>query len=419
MAGVRITALATVALLMTGLGVSLAAAPAYAEECTVGRTAFVTDQNDSKALASIGVPQSWRLATGRGVTVAVVDSGVNDENQHLGQGAVQPGKTFVGGDIDARDDINGHGTALAGIIAARQHGDSALVGVAYDATVIPVRVYIDEETDSNPTPGTQYLPDTARLAQGIRWAADRGVDVMNVSISTDATDDALPALRSAVQYALRKDVVVVASGGDQEGGAEAESLTVPRYPAAFPGVIGVSATNALGSVDNASIHGDHIDVSAPGARVLIAFHANGDCISNEVAASSWATGFVSGVAAQLRERYPEESRKEIAYRITASAARPRLGARDTVQGWGLVQPYAALSMTIDPNRPGPPVPGEKTQKVKVEASGATVPAPTQDALAPARSSALWWSIFGVGLCALMIVLRPWVARLVRRPGSSS
>lgn len=415
-AGRRAAVAAAAGLLTTGLSVAATSGPAEAAPCQVGKTAYVKDQNASNALASIGVPQSWRLATGRGVTVAVVDSGVDAANQHLGR-AVLPGRTFVGG--TGRTDINGHGTAVAGIIAAREYKQSALVGVAYDARILPVRVYVDERTPTNPSPSTKYLPDTSRLADGIRWAADNGADVINVSISTSATDDALAKLRSAVRYAVQeKDVVVVASGGDQAAGKEDVSLVVPRFPAGFPGVIGVTATNAEGVVDNASIHGEHIDVSAPGANVLLAFYRNGDCLSDGVAASSWATAFVSGVAAQLRERYPEESAAEIGYRIKASAARPRPGERDILQGWGLVQPYAALSMTIDPNRPGPRVPGETAPKVEVEPSGATVAAPAEDVLTAARSSVLWWSILGIGLCALMLVLRPWVGRLVRRTRST-
>ena len=138
---------------------------------------------------------------------------------------------------------------------------------------MPVRVFQDEDTTgSRPV---AYPPDTRRMAQGIAWAVRNGADVINVSMSTRPTDDALPELKAALDLARRKDVVVVASGGNQDVD---EAFTQMRYPAGGDGVIGVAATNQSGEVDNWSIHGAQNDVSAPGSDVLISYHANGDCL---------------------------------------------------------------------------------------------------------------------------------------------
>jgi type VII secretion-associated serine protease mycosin len=387
-------------------------APAVAGEpvpCEVGRTQYVTEP--SNAIASLGIPQTWSLATGKGVVVAVVDSGVEAGNAHLGK-AVLPGTAFVPGDQTGREDILGHGTGVAGIIAGRSLGSrSALVGVAPDADILPVRVFQDEDpTGSRPV---AFPPDTARMARGIRWAVLHGADVINVSMSTRPTDSALPELLDALSLARRKDVVVVASGGNAESNAP---FTQTRYPAGAPGVIGVAATNAVGNVDDWSIHGPQNDVSAPGADVLIAFHDNGDCLEGgERAFTSWSAGFVSGLAAQLRERFPDESADQIAYRIMASADRPRLAERNDIEGWGEIRPYSALTMTLDPNRPGPPLPGVSHQApAKVKESTVTPLAARSDPLAPARVAAMWWGLLAVGLCALALVLRPWVGALARR-----
>ena len=396
------------ATLLAGPVTVVGAAPAFADEtdCEVGTTRYVNES--SYAISSLSIPQSWGLATGKGVTVAVVDSGVDSGNAHL-RGAVLPGTSFVPG--PPTQDLLGHGTGVAGIIAARYVDGSALVGAAPDAKILPVRVFQDEDTTGS-TP-VAYPPDTRRMAQGIAWAVRNGADVVNVSMSTRPTDDALPELKAALDLARRKDVVVVASGGNQDVD---EAFTQIRYPAGGDGVIGVAATNQSGEVDNWSIHGAQNDVSAPGSEVLISYHANGDCLAGQDHAyTSWATGFVTGLAAQLRQRYPKESADQIAYRIMASADRPRMSERDEVQGWGQIRPYSALTMTLDPNRPGPPIPGVAPRTEPKPAGSPVSPLTARpDPLAPARVQALWWGLAAVGLCALALVLRPWLGRLGRR-----
>jgi type VII secretion-associated serine protease mycosin len=399
--------LATAGLLASGL-VVLTAPPSVAEECNAGQTSYVSEP--SAALVNLGVPQSWRLATGDGVTVAVVDSGVEMDNQHLGPDVVLPGTTFISGpgvSPEGRNDQLGHGTAIAGIVAAREIEDqSALVGVAYDARILPVQVF-----QYDPQPGQQVpnTPDTALMARGIRWAVDNGADVINVSMSADRRDPALGQLKAALDHAYDQDVVVVASAGNNTPNSdnELESTSEPRWPAAHPKVIGVAAANASGVVDDYTIHGPGTDVAAPGANVLISFRQYGDCVAGKDRPySSWAAGFVSGLAAQLRERYPRASVDEIRYRILASADRPRLGERDDIEGWGLIRPYDALAMTIDPTVPGPPLPGRlKRSRPEATRDVEALAAPV-DPWADARSAALWWGLGGLGVTALALILRP-------------
>lgn len=399
-------ALAAIGLPLGLAGPARAAAPAPetdAAQCTVGTTRYTTQP--SYVLNSLGILKTWPLATGRGQVVAVVDSGVDTRNAHLQGGVVLPGKSFVPGPATA--DGQGHGTAVAGIIAGQVlPGRSSLYGVAPEARILPVRVYLNESgTGGEHVP---YPPDTARLAEGIRWAADHGADVINVSLGVPATNAELPVLRSAVEFAIhRKHAVVVASSGNTDG----SDTTALQYPAAFPGVIGVAAADDRGVVDQWSLHGPQVDVSAPGGNVLVAFFANGDCLAGtDHPYTSWAAPFVSGLAAQLRQRFPHESVARIAYRIMASADRPRRGERDDVQGWGEIRPYAALTMTLDPRRAGPPLPGHHEAAAPRPQADLSPLAARPDPREPVRRQALWWGLGAVGAAALALVLRPLTAR---------
>ncbi len=203
----------------------------------------------------------------------------------------------------------------------------------------------------------------------------------------------------------------MAASGDSAVG----EVNMERYPASFPGVIGVAAANSTGTVDDFSVHNEGVDVIAPGQDVIVAFHANGDCLGGETPQTSYAAGFVSGLAAQLVERFPRESNEMIAWRIMSTAKRARPSARDNRSGWGLIQPYAALTVVPDASRPGPPLPGAAPVVTAKAVSGLEIATKRRDPLAAVREQAVWWALGGAGLAALALLLRP----LVRRRSASS
>ncbi len=383
------------------------ALPAAAVDCAEAGERYIDES--SYALSRFGIGRAWQMTLGAGVTVAVVDSGVAADNAHLRE-AVEPGRSFVPGDADptGRTDIWGHGTAVASLIAGRPVKGSSVYGVAPSAEILPVRVFAVEASNGY-VPPAELAPDVRRIAEGITWAATHGADVINVSMSSRSDD---PVLRAAVREAVRRDVVVVASGGNREKDDEPDG---PRYPAALPGVIGVAASDESDEVTTSSIHGPHIDVYAPGQNVPAAYKLGGDCLLGiDQPYSSYAAGYVSGVAALLRAQYPDETASEIEYRLTASADRPRRDQRDDERGWGLVQPVEALSLTLDPGRPGPPLPGAK--QVRPATAGTALPPLRRlsDPLAPMREQMLWWLLLGAGSVALAFVLRPWLGAGLRR-----
>lgn len=374
-------------LLAPGAAHAADAPPTDAENrCEVGRTQLVDDPAAAQNVLRTGFRDSWSLATGEGVTVAVIDTGVDTGNVHLSRGVAE-GRSFVGG--SATEDPYGHGTALAGIIAARPVQGSVAVGAAYRAELLPVRV-IGEQSR------------TRDVADGIRWAAEQGADVINVSLTTGPSDRDLPALRSAAELAIAEGSIVVAAAGNAQ---EQEPFTQVQYPAGFDGVVGVAATNASGAVDDWSVHGEHVDIAAPGVNVLTTFRADGDClVALDRPYTSYATGYVSGLAALLVERFPNDTPEQVVNRMLATADRPVAGERDDLQGWGVIEPLAALNSSSNA------APGSQTAASTAERAQVRPSISSAHPLETARAQLAWWALLLTGLAATALIVGPWARR---------
>lgn len=326
------------------------AMPAVAadEACTVGTVTLTTDT--PPALAVLQADLSWTRSTGAGVLVAVVDSGIDRSNPHL-SAAVAGGIDLVGDGTDPSGytDYDGHGTAIAGEIAARQIDGSGVVGLAPGASLLSVRVFrgTDDESVRN-----GWGPSTERVAAGIRYAADAGARVINVSISNyEQSSD----LKDAVAYAAASGSLVVASAGN--AATTDDTSSTPRYPAAYPGALAVTAVNADGVGTDDSIHGPHVDVAAPGSQVLTSATGAGDCLyAADTPSSSFATGYASAAAALVVQAHPGETPAQWEYRLTATAVRADPDARDDVVGWGVLQPFEAITLLPDASTRGPESP---------------------------------------------------------------
>lgn len=370
---------------------------ATSTQCTQEKTQWVAQR--PPALTRLAADRAWQSATGAGVLVAVVDSGVDPGNAHLAD-AVRPGVDLVGvaGDPTGRTDTAGHGTAVAGQIAARllpatADRESGVVGLAPDAAILPVRVYYADDDQAREQ---GVAPDAARLAAGIDAAVAAGARVVNVSMSTP---NDTPALAQAVARATAAGSLVVASAGNRN--TSSDETDGPRYPAAYDGVLAVTAVDVDDRAAADAIHGPHVDVAAPGTNVLTTYHAAGDCmLSGEGTSTSFATAYVSAAAALLAERYPEESPAQWAHRLEVTAARDQPAARDDLVGWGIVRPDAALAFVDDGTAPGPPSPVHTPDTAQVADARTVDVSPREDALAGARQGAVWWGIGGTAVVLL-------------------
>ncbi|MFI8931990.1 type VII secretion-associated serine protease mycosin [Streptomyces sp. NPDC053474] len=287
------------------------------------------------ALDAMGTGQAWRTTKGEGVTVAVLDTGVDGTHPDL-RGSVLPGKDMVGFGARRGDRTWArHGTAMAGIIAGHGHGEGrgdGVLGIAPGARILPVRVILE---DGDPARRKARQSRGNALAEGIRWAADHGADVINLSLGDDSKSaHPEPSEDAAVQYALKKGAVVVASAGN--GGERGDHVS---YPAAYPGVIVATAVDENGARASFSTRRWYATVSAPGDDIVI---ADPDRKYYEGWGTSAASAFVSGAVALIRAARPGLSPAQVKRLLQDTAQDAPAGGRDDSRGFGLIDPVAAL-----------------------------------------------------------------------------
>ncbi|MFB6561154.1 MULTISPECIES: type VII secretion-associated serine protease mycosin [unclassified Streptomyces] len=275
--------------------------------------------------------------SGNSVRVAVIDTGVDRANPQLSAAIdTGAGKDYVdpkGG--DGTVDTIGHGTKVAGLIAARPQQGTGFVGLAPESTIIPIR-----QNDG------QGKGTAANLSQAIDHAVAKGAQVINISQDTEAQLSVDSDLGKSVQKAVAANVVVVASAGN-DGLSGQKRKT---YPAAFPGVLAVGSSDRNNERAGFSQPGDFIGVAAPGVDMVSTVPGFGQCIDN---GTSFSAPYVAGVAALLRAKHADWSAQQIIWQIQNTAERA-VNGRDDYVGWGVVDPVRALSH--DQQAPKAPVP---------------------------------------------------------------
>lgn len=277
------------------------------------------------SLKRVLLDQLWQDTKGKGVTVAVIDTGVDDKHPQL-VGAVDAklGRDFISKKGDGTLDPVGHGTKVAGIIAARPVEGTGFVGIAPEATIMPIRQNDDKDSGK---------ADTMALA--IKYAVDKGARVIN--ISQDTTKPLAPdsKLALAVKDAIDHDVVVVASAGNR--GADGKLRNT--YPAALPGVLAVGASDRNNERAPFSQPGEFVSVAAPGVDMVSTVPGRGHCVDN---GTSFSAPYVSGVAALIRAKHPTWTYGNVIAQIQQTAQRLGLG-HDRFIGWGVIDPVKALT----------------------------------------------------------------------------
>lgn len=322
------------------------------------------------------VSEAQKFATGAGVTVAVIDTGVNASPRV----PADPGGDFVDQGGNGLSDCDAHGTLAAAIIAGRPAPTDAFVGVAPDARLISLRQTseafqpVGARVDPNDPNTTPTAGSIRSLARALVHAANLGAGVINVSEAacvkvTRPVDES--SLGAAVNYAVnvKNAVVIVAAGNTGQGCTQnpPPDPSVPTDPRGWKGVqaivtpawydplvLTVGSINQDGAPSNFSMHGPWLGAAAPGENI-VALGYNGAPVNAlqgqdgpiPITGTSFSAAYVSGLAALLRQRFPDLTAAQIMNRITATARHPG-GGTDNLVGAGVVDPVAALTWDLPP-----------------------------------------------------------------------
>jgi thermitase len=285
---------------------------AYASDVIPNDPGWVYQYN----MVAIHAPAGWDWTTGSGwVNIAILDTGVDLYHPDLMYKNL-PGWDFVNNDSIPQDD-NGHGTHVAGIAAASSNNGIGVAGVNWGANILPVKVL-------NSSGGGTY----ANVAAGITWATDHGAQVINLSLG-----GSFPSLvlENAVNYAYDRGVILVAATGNAGVGSV-------LYPAAYPPVIAVAATDSTNTRASFSNYGPQVDVAAPGASIYSAFPGGGYGYRS---GTSMAAPHVSGLAAILRG-IPGNGPARTRMLIESTSLDLGAPGWDVYYGYGLIQMDAAI-----------------------------------------------------------------------------
>lgn len=301
------------------------------------------------SLQRVLLDELWQgTRKGEGVRIAVIDTGVDDKNPQLSSAVDKAAGLDLLGKGKGGDPTNdevGHGTKVAGIIAARWARGTGFVGLAPNSTIIPIR---QNDADSS--------GDSDSMAEAIRHAVAQKADVINISQDTTKPLSGTSALAQAVREAIARNVVVVASAGND--GLDGKDKNT--YPAAFEGVLAVASSGRNNERAAFSQAGSFVGVAAPGVDIVSTVPGGGQCTDS---GTSFSAPFVAGVAALLKEKHPDWTPAQIVTQIEQTAERS-VDGHDNYVGWGVVDPVRAVQDSDIADPPSSPTPDPGTRQAK-------------------------------------------------------
>ncbi|MGW0775022.1 type VII secretion-associated serine protease mycosin [Streptomyces sp. NPDC002835] len=330
----RLTA-AAAATAITLIGLPSAPAVAAPGQCTYPGEKY---EGRPWALQRVLLDELWKQSTGKGVRVAVIDTGVDTKHPQLrpavdaGSGTNllpkdlkdENGNKIERGKENGTTDTVGHGTKVAGIIAARPAKGTGFVGLAPDATIIPIQ---QNDADGHGTAKT--------LAEAIDYAVDQEASVINISQDTANAVEPTALLKKAVDRALAEEVVIVASAGNDGLGGNVKKT----YPASYDGVLAVASSDRNNERAAFSQSGDFVGIAAPGVDIITTVPGGGHCADN---GTSFSAPYVAAVAALVKSKHKDWEQEQIVAQLQQTAERSTAGP-DRLVGWGVVDPVRALT----------------------------------------------------------------------------
>jgi hypothetical protein len=252
------------------------------------------------ALEQIEAPAAWGYSTGQGTLIAIIDTGTDLDHPDLADKVRTDIDYDFINDDDTADDDHSHGTHVSGSAAATTNNGTGIAGLGWEAMILPIKV-LDSQGDG----------DSADLAQAIRYAADHGADVINMSLGGPV--DCPLAVQEAADYAHARGVVLVAASGNHGG---SDGPNAEMFPANCQHVLGVGATTINDAIGSYSNYGAHVSVVAPGSGIYSTW-TGGSYVNDS--GTSMATPHVAGLAALVMAHYPAYTPDEIASALLDNA----------------------------------------------------------------------------------------------------
>jgi type VII secretion-associated serine protease mycosin len=362
-------------------------------------------------LDALRVRQAHEISSGGGVTVAVIDSGIDKTRPAL-SGRLVPGRCFGSAEaIPPTMDDNGHGTAMAGLIGGNGKDSRHIVGVSPGAKLMPLCVTGEHTTDDSLF---------RSITPAIRYAVDHGANVISMSLGayeSHALDDTVTKLHDAISYAEAHNVVLVAGVGNK--GQDNEGVL---SPARIPGVIAVSGIGTNGKLWKDSVTGDQVAIAAPAEHILSTDTNNKfkdgkpvDSTGYQIASgTSSATALVAGAAALVRAKYPQLDAANVINRLIRTADHQGAPGRNPQYGYGIVDPVKALTAHVDPVKSNP------LGQLDAPAAGS---GSSKAAAAPAKTSSgsnvgVWIAVGAAVLVIIVVLIIVLAARARRRKATA-
>lgn len=394
------------------------------KECVASDTKSELIQRKPWGQLSLNLDEAHRLATGKGVKIAIIDTGVDPRNPRF-KDRVEPGGDYVDESKDGTDDCDGHGSEVAGVAAAkRTEGD--FEGAAPAATILAIRQTSDRYEFKSDKEQRNSAGKVGTLAMAIMRAADKGAKVINISLTNCSEPKPFSQddqnLQAAIRYAVdvQNAVVVTAAGNlSQQNGCPAQNdspdpnnVKVISSPAWFADdVLSVASISRSGAVSDFSIWGPWVSIAAPGEEI-ISVDPKGDGLTNAnvtaqgkdfIKGTSFAAPYVAGVAALVRERFPDLNARQVMARLKATALQPgNVSGKDHKTGYGMVNPVAALTAVLPS-----------------EAKGYTKPQPKDIIISPTPPRGIDWppvivALSGIGIGGVLLALTVFIRNSANR-----
>ncbi len=311
------------------------------------------------ALTVIQAFDAWHITTGGEIVIAVLDTGVSLTHPDL-EGKVLPGYNALQDNNHVEDD-NGHGTAVAGLIAASTNNQQGIAGMCWGCRILPVKVL-----------NARGGGDDASVSRGVRWAVDNGAQIINMSLGGSRESQ---TLREAIEYAFQQGVLIVASSGNDRPNGNPIN-----YPAAYPEVIAVGATGTSDAIAGFSNTGDYIMIAAPGVNL---WTTTLDGAYGAPNGTSFASSYVAGTAALVFTLRPDLRHEDVTCILQASADDKGSPGKDPEYGWGRLNALRAVQLAqtyqhcpLDqpaPVEPSPMIAAEDVTSTHVPAAFYPVP----------------------------------------------